>query len=510
MSRKSKVTKGNTDDDLCLPFVYDIKRKHSYIKSKADMREFERVLQHAFLVGIDTERKPDFGVRDLKTNPTSLIQIAIRTTADTNFEEYCYIIDVFYMDESSFSHLNEMLTECFMNPNIIKLGQGIRNDVVELHRSYPAQSSFNRGVSFLDTNDMMKQLNPSQKGLVSLKDMVKKYLHADLIKTSQLSDWNQRPLSEEQQHYACCDAVALLRLYDSMAHVMITASKTNTGRGSSKKRHNQSSSSSSGGNDSKKRPRASSSVSVESMKSDCTVHSRSNSFDLDDSADMSKYSSFVEELGGNNGIDHGMRYRTRSNSLNSVSSMISDDDDYDNHGHHNDSNHTQVFKGSFFQFNLDEEEAAEEEQNGRSAPGNLSSPGTATVCSRFDKRPALWRHAYNSNRERPFIPEEPLKINKLGLTVNSGNKRHHVRSFDKPIPLLGATKTATTPSKHNDNDNGKAALSGAEKELEEAALALARQKRKTEKRLRQKLAKKENKETLCTTAVTVASSSSSD
>ena len=38
----------------------------------------------------------------------------------------------------------------------------------------------------------------------------------NLVKSQQCSSWGTRPLSEGQIHYAACDALVLLRLYDAL------------------------------------------------------------------------------------------------------------------------------------------------------------------------------------------------------------------------------------------------------------------------------------------------------
>jgi hypothetical protein len=51
---------------------------------------------------------------------------------------------------------------------------------------------------------------------ISLRNFTRNYLHLDLNKSCQLSNWGKRPLSDDQLEYAACDALVLLRLYDIM------------------------------------------------------------------------------------------------------------------------------------------------------------------------------------------------------------------------------------------------------------------------------------------------------
>lgn len=68
----------------------------------------------------------------------------------------------------------------------------------------------------LDTASLMRHLHPDVLQNLSLKKIVALYLHFNMIKAQQLSDWGRRPLQEKQINYAACDCLVLLRLYDAM------------------------------------------------------------------------------------------------------------------------------------------------------------------------------------------------------------------------------------------------------------------------------------------------------
>ena len=51
---------------------------------------------------------------------------------------------------------------------------------------------------------------------ISLQKLVFFYLHRKLAKTQQLSNWERRPLTVGQLHYAAADALVLLHLYDEL------------------------------------------------------------------------------------------------------------------------------------------------------------------------------------------------------------------------------------------------------------------------------------------------------
>lgn len=104
------------------------------------------------------------------------------------------------------------------NRKVIKIGQGLDDDFRELRDNYPHMNCFKSIPSILETNTIHRLLCPEDVQLKSLKNMVRIYLHFNLIKTQQLSNWSQRPLTKLQIHYAACDALVLLRLYDVMTH----------------------------------------------------------------------------------------------------------------------------------------------------------------------------------------------------------------------------------------------------------------------------------------------------
>ena len=56
----------------------------------------------------------------------------------------------------------------------------------------------------------------SANNVASLSGACKEFLGKGLSKTQQLSDWDARPLSDEQLHYASLDAYATLSLLDAM------------------------------------------------------------------------------------------------------------------------------------------------------------------------------------------------------------------------------------------------------------------------------------------------------
>ena len=207
-------------DDKMLPFAFDLSSSSlSFVESDIQMNQLQIELSCAILVGIDTETKPTFVPKRFQKggpNPTSLIQIATRAP---NGHEKVFVVDLLKISASAplLFALDSMLQKVLLNEKCIKMGQGLTADMRELAMSYPNVKAFRLSKSVLETHDVVKYLYPEIKNPMSLKNLVKQYLNCNLIKTQQLSDWSRRPLTTAQMHYAACDALVLLRLYDAMS-----------------------------------------------------------------------------------------------------------------------------------------------------------------------------------------------------------------------------------------------------------------------------------------------------
>eukprot|EP01039_Chlorochromonas_danica_P008360 gene8357-9214_t len=204
-----------------LPFVFDLKESALHmIDTEEDLSLLEAGLKDCVVLGIDTETKPSFFPRKsnyrLKNNPTALVQLAVRSSSGN---EEVFLVDMLTLAstrEQAFQRLDIALKGVLEDEKCIKVGQSLKNDFVELRSSYPSLQAFHRILSIVDTTVLVKALQPDLKNCLSLKNMVKQYLHFDLSKRQQLSNWGKRPLTWAQQHYAACDALVLLRLYDAM------------------------------------------------------------------------------------------------------------------------------------------------------------------------------------------------------------------------------------------------------------------------------------------------------
>ncbi|XP_074066704.1 exonuclease mut-7 homolog isoform X2 [Macrotis lagotis] len=205
------------------------------------------VLQPGQVVGIDMEWRPSFGL--VGRPRVSVLQIATK--------EHVYLLDLLQFSklgqEEKEKELCHFFWKLFSDPSVIKLGYGMAGDLCSLSSTYPILRDMEKQAQgILDLLQVDKQLqknfglwkkhhtpvdslcpeaspiakNPrhSEKGLSLL---VQNLLGKPLDKTEQLSNWEKRPLREEQILYAASDAYCLLEVYELLckdpAHFGLTA-----------------------------------------------------------------------------------------------------------------------------------------------------------------------------------------------------------------------------------------------------------------------------------------------
>jgi hypothetical protein len=124
--------------DKMLPFTFDLppERLH-FIDRKTLFRKFELMetqFKQCKMLGIDTETRPCFAKKKEKRvfHPTSIIQIAVRTSSN---EEAVFIIDLLSIaqDMVVMEKVDELLLQCFLDPECVKIGQGLDHDIRELY-----------------------------------------------------------------------------------------------------------------------------------------------------------------------------------------------------------------------------------------------------------------------------------------------------------------------------------------------------------------------------------------
>lgn len=224
-------------------------------KSVAYMRS---VLEVCRVVGVDTETLPQF-VKGGSSHPTALLQIAtsgIRVTKDgkspLNPFEHVFLVDLYTISRNHalFSTLCGVLSSLFGDHGVLKVSQGLARDILLLVRAYsnhffassiPTSSSSSISISKdIVTLSPLVELSDIHFGILgsralskqdlSLQRLTQLYLGQHLMKSKRvtLSNWHMRPLSSQQLHYAACDALVLLRLFDAMKSSLVKSSLAST------------------------------------------------------------------------------------------------------------------------------------------------------------------------------------------------------------------------------------------------------------------------------------------
>lgn len=161
------------------------------------------------IYGIDCEWRPNFSKHE--ANPVSILTIASSTVRRI---QQVFIVDMLAL-RGSFM-LDSKLFALFTSPEVVKVSMGLAADLKLLRNSYPSFDSFTVPVAaYADLLHGYKQVfaNQSPGGLVGL---CKTLLGKPLCKHQQISDWNERPLSSAQLHYAAMDAHVQIQLWHDL------------------------------------------------------------------------------------------------------------------------------------------------------------------------------------------------------------------------------------------------------------------------------------------------------
>ncbi len=170
-----------------------------HFEGNIDVVEDEQVVEEVItelekcsVVGFDTETKPSF--QKGKINQVALLQLST--------SEKAYL---FRLNKTGF---HPSIIRILSNPEIIKIGVGIRDDLRGLNR----MSAFNPA-GFVEMQEHVKRVGIEDTSLKKLAGIV---LNFRVSKRQRLSNWEAPHLSSGQILYAATDAWVALEIYNKL------------------------------------------------------------------------------------------------------------------------------------------------------------------------------------------------------------------------------------------------------------------------------------------------------
>jgi len=142
------------------------------------------------VLGFDTETRPTFTKG--KINHVALLQLA--TDTEVFLFRLCKM------------HIPKCLLSLLADPNILKVGAALKNDIDVLKRSARIRPG-----GFIDLQDVAQEFEIKNLGLCKMAGIV---LGVRISKAQQLSNWENNILTEAQQRYAATDAWMCYRIYE--------------------------------------------------------------------------------------------------------------------------------------------------------------------------------------------------------------------------------------------------------------------------------------------------------
>ena len=191
-------------------FVSEISREELHLlplvqfKGKIHLIETKMAAQLAInwlkacpILGFDTETRPSF-TRG-KFNRVALLQLATATDA------FLFRICKMGIPKSLLSLLSD--------PNILKIGAALKNDMDVLKRSTKIKPC-----GFIDLQDEVQKFQIKNLGLSKMAGIT---LGVRISKSQQLSNWENDILTEAQQRYAATDAWMCYMIYEKLSQLII-------------------------------------------------------------------------------------------------------------------------------------------------------------------------------------------------------------------------------------------------------------------------------------------------
>jgi len=142
------------------------------------------------VLGFDTETRPSFTKG--RINQVALLQLSTSTEA--------FLFRICKMG------IPKCLLSLLANPNILKVGAALKNDMDVLKRSVRIKPN-----GFIDLQDIAQEFQIKNLGLCKMAGIV---LGVRISKSQQLSNWENDVLTEAQKRYAATDAWMCYMIYE--------------------------------------------------------------------------------------------------------------------------------------------------------------------------------------------------------------------------------------------------------------------------------------------------------
>lgn len=157
-----------------------------------DLYEAIQYLNDYSILGFDTETRPSF--KKGKVNDVALLQLA------ANSKTFLFRINKIGLPEE--------IIDLLKNPNIVKVGAAIKDDIRGLQKLNDFDAN-----GFLELQDYVSNFGIESFSLKKLSAIV---LNFRISKRQQVSNWEAETLSPGQLRYAATDAWVSLKIFERL------------------------------------------------------------------------------------------------------------------------------------------------------------------------------------------------------------------------------------------------------------------------------------------------------
>lgn len=193
MLAEYKKTIDKEEIKLYPPFIFS--GEVSVINDPQQVSQAVNDLSRHRALGFDTETKPSF--RKGEVNQVSLLQLAT--------EEHVYLFRL------KLCGFQPSLRNLLADPNITKIGVGIRDDLRFLRRLGDFTPA-----SFIDLQNYVSEFGIEEKSFSKLMAII---FNVKISKRQRTSNWEAPQFSEGQVRYAATDAWGALKMYQRLSEV---------------------------------------------------------------------------------------------------------------------------------------------------------------------------------------------------------------------------------------------------------------------------------------------------